>query len=201
MKNIVTSFINDNIEWEMCSFTGVLGGERNYTLLSWILVFQIRKFNILVLNINSLGPENNRSRMPSFVITIWELDQPHFQLPEDSDFWEGCWQQNELHNGDKVFPVAMALVPHVHSLREETFASGSKQQNSSISTCNFRKRRNAVLSLALQTWLQSYGNMKTGHWLFVEREKKESTNTECVSLPYYFDSWNDLEELLILRHL
>lgn len=164
----------------MCSFTGALGGARNYTLLSWVLVFQIRKSNILVLNINSLGRENDRSRMSSFVITIWDLDQPHFKLPEDSDFWEGCWHQNDLHNGDKVFPVAIALVSRVHSLREETFASGSKQQNSSISTCNWEK--GGVLRWA---WLSKLDSKATGIWRldtgFLWKKRKKRVQIQRVS--------------------
>lgn len=39
--------------------------------------------------------------------------------------------------------------------------------------------------------------MKTEHWICLGEGGKKSPNAENVSLAYYFDSLNDLEELLI----
>lgn len=135
------------------------------------------QFNIILLS-----PETNRSRMPAFVImtmrsgalTRHTLNCPRTEVSGRVSFvknpksvWTLQWRQGFSTSYHSSISCSQSV--------ERDFQIGtsvSEQQNSSFSKCNFSKRRDAALSLVVQTWFQSYGNMKIQHWLFMERKKR-----------------------------
>lgn len=185
----------------MSTFAGVWGGEGNslsyHVKLSYSYFRYTSLISWIVPNINLLSPETNRSRMSSFVIMIMmsgaltshtlnclrtEISERVFLVKNLKLGWTLQWRQGFSTSYHTHLSCSQSAVRDF-----QIGTSGSKQQNSSISKCNFRKRRDAALSFVVQ----SYANMKTEHWLFMEKERKKfSTNTEHQpTILLYFFKW------------